>query len=324
MSLQEGDFFEGVYQLKKIVKGEVAGDATRWSADDFTGSQKGQVTIDVIPTSYDAKLTWVADIKGLLKIGQSVSHQARYFVWEKNKEKTVTKLTSSEVSSAEEEKFVKIIEELNLAPNEMVISSDIPEFWHTDDKEVLLFYRKQVSQQANARQNAEVLHFWKKIISPDYISPPKPEPAPSLMSPETLKNPRELKSILSTAGWRNTLIVIGILLATAVYFLKPSTGGSGDTAFLATFNQALEKGIAYEKKGEYERAIEAFKSAVQLPASDVAQQRLDSLGYVYESYAFMECQKYKSTDSSNLFFIADQYFHYAGILTGNTPIRKCE
>lgn len=323
MSLQEGDFFEGVYQLKKEVGNGAVNEGLRWAADDFGGSQRSQVIIDILPIGYDAKLHWETEINGLLKAGQSVGNDSRYFVWEKGEEKTLFKLSAGEASEQEKEKFVKIIAELDIAPDEAIISTDIPEFWHTEDQQVLLFYRKQVSQHANPRQNAEVLHFWKKIISPDYISPPKPTPPPSLASPEILKNPQEIKTFLATAGWRGTLIVIGLLLATAAYLLKPDTDKTGDSAYLNSFNQALNKGIAYEKRGEYEQAVEAFKSVTQLPASDVAQQRLDSLGYAYESYAFMECQKYKSTDSTNLFFIPDQYFHYASILTA-TPTRKCE
>jgi hypothetical protein len=320
MILQVGDFFEGVYQLSKKMPAEAGIHTARWLADDFSGNQKKQVIIDIYANTYDPKLDWKGNVGGLLKIGQSVSNDLRYFVWSKGQAKALSVLTIGELTDEEREAFIRMIENLSLAPDEMVLPNDTPEYWRSDSGELLLFYRKQVSPYANPKQNAEITHFWKKILAPYYV-PPRPEPV--VVADQKAA---ALPSPANPLAWRLGLVAIGAVLAISVYFIKtayPSDGAS-ETSNLITFNRAIETGMNHEKKGNYDLAVQAFEKAAQLPVSNITQERLDSLGYAYESFAFMECDKYKSLDSSNLYFIADQYFHYASILTGKTPARKCE
>ena len=217
-----------------------------------------------------------------------------------------------------------MIDSLDLGPDEMVLPNDTPEYWRSDSQEVLFFYRKQVSPFTNQKQNAEVIHFWKKILAPHYI-PPRPEPAAPVRE-QKVATTAPLPVPTNVLVWRLGLIAIGAILAVSVYFINTAypSDGSSEMFNLTTFNRAIELGISHERKGNYDQAMQAFEKAASLPESDLTQERLDSLGYAYEAFAITECDKYKSLDSKNLYFIADQYFHYASILTGKTPSRKCE
>jgi hypothetical protein len=321
MMLQKGDFFEGVYQLREELASGDRQQAARWLADDFSGSQKKLVVIDLFPYDPDPRLHWETDSKGLSRIGQSAAYAVRYFVWEKGEERILTPLSHDKVSEQEKRKFVHMIENMDLAPDEMILLNDIPEYWRTSREEILFFYRKQTSPFADEKQNAEIRHFWKKSLVPDY-TPPRPEPA-SMPVRKVIE--KESHLAVPDTVWKLCLIAIGILLAVGVYALKASRSTRGsDTSHLIAFNQALQAGVDQERQGNYEQALLLFDKAASFPLSDQTQNSLDSLAHVYETYAQKECEKYRALGSSNLFFIADQYFHYASVLTGEKNARKCE
>lgn len=322
MELSAGDFFEGTYQLREALT--VQEHRARWIAYDYSGSEKMPVVIEMLSYPYDEKLTWAGRVEGLKKVGQSRGIPCRYFVWEEGKAAGVSPVALDDIKQNEKEAFIRIIDGLPVSSNESILSLESPEYWRTDRGEGFIFYRKQPTQQVDPKDNKRIFEFWKQVLTPARLPVEVAVKAPVL--PPAGK-PVSSRIMTRVNAVKASLIVIGVTLAIIAYYLKPPLEGmdsSPGNATLATFNKAMEEGIVHAQKGNYEQAVEYFTAAANTPESDVSNARMDSLSKVYEAMALAECERYKATQNPELYFIPNQYFHYACLLDGTTPQKKCD
>jgi len=329
MTLYVGYFFEGTYQLEKELTGESGSTPVRWLVDDFTGNQKERAVIEMYPYRFDDKLAWKGEIKGLKKIGQSATVGYRYFVWEVEGE-SIAPVVVDEVDDETKRDYIRLIDSLSILPNEVILTLDSPEYWRSAAGEVLIFYRKQATQHADFEAQKRIKEFWKEILGaaslPTNTTPEVvlPEFTPPRTPPE---KPIPVSVATRVNAVRVALIGIGIILAVVAYFLKPPYSEDDSKArnvSMAVFTKAIENGTIHAQKGEYNQAIEYFTAAVNTPESDVSKARMDSLSKVYKAMAIAECKRYQTTQSPELYFIPDQYYHYAYLLDGTTSRKRCE
>ena len=146
----------------------------------------------------------------------------------------------------------------------------------------------------------------------------------------TLENPLIPSSAsASTSFWPVVLSLIGVLLAVGVYALRtqpqPDPEQARSASRLIAFNEAFERGMAYEKKAAYPEAVQSFETALrEAPVSEAIDARLDSLARAYTAYGQAECTRYHTTRSPQLYFIPNQYFQYAAILSRSHTIETCK
>lgn len=325
MALYAGYFFEGTYQLKKELTGESGGTAVRWLVDDFTGQQKERAVIEIFPYPFDDKLAWKGEVAGLKKIGQSAGAGYRYFVWEAAGGHLLP-VGLDEIDDVVKGKYAQLIDSWSTSAKEEVVLPGAPEFWRSAAGEVLIFYRRQATQNPDLVAQQAILSSWKELLGATSFPVNRiPEEVPQKLASSRKTKLRSV--VASVTAVRAALIGIGIVLAVVAYSLKPPEpvdDGKSREVFLAAFTVALENGTIYAKKGDYERAIEYFTTAANTPESDVSKARMDSLSKVYEAMGIAECQRYQATQNPELYFIPDQYFHYAYLLGGTAPQRKCE
>lgn len=88
----------------------------------------------------------------------------------------------------------------------------------------------------------------------------------------------------------------------------------------AKISQYLLGGIEAVENENYEMAIQHFQRVASFKK---ITPQIDSLSREYYAYALSQCELYKSSNSPNLFWIADRYFEYAAVLTNQSP-SKCE
>ncbi|HEV7348382.1 hypothetical protein [Telluribacter sp.] len=322
MSLQVGGFFEGAYQLTKEVDADSSLNVQQWLADDYSSGQKTPVIIQIFAYEYDANLYWHhSAVRGLRKVGQSLSGNCRYFVWEHGTPVNCAPVINSELLPQEKIQLSLLIDTLPVTPHETIVSVSTPEFFRLGDG-LLIFYRKQASKHADPKEHDLIRRFWKGVLAIAPAADTALAPAPELP-----------KEVLKTAPSRTflrfrltptalLLTVIGLILALAALRVKgiaPATRHPN----LAAFDRSIEMGMAEERKGEYDKAMEHFKTAAAVPFSDETEARLDSLATAYEARATAECQKYHTAQSPNLYFIPNQYYQYAAALSESAP-KKCE
>lgn len=313
MSLSVGDIFEGVYQLEERVQEGDEGRTTRWRADDITAYRRAEVLIDTLLRAYDPQLYWYGKIEGLRKIGQSKEVDCRYFVWELDKAQSLIPLNATELNEGEKKKLDELIDALPIAAHETILVDDLPEVWRTETGEILVFHRKCEGEIATFKQKQKVREQWKKNLqqAPGDLTDPMPittedhviEPAPS-----------------TSTKWSLLTIGIGVILVLVVYQAIPPK----PSASLISFQRSLDRGIAEAKKGSYEAALEYFETAAAAPEDDETDARLDSLAIRYRERARRECARYQAAGSENLYFIPNQYYHYAAVLSRQPIPEICQ
>ncbi|GAB2780756.1 hypothetical protein GCM10027275_25400 [Rhabdobacter roseus] len=329
MSLQVGDFFEGSYQLQEeLVPGR------RWLSLDWTLDQPAPVVIELIPAHYDENLHWhPAQVPGLRRLGQSRALGARYLVWEADQSRESTPLLLEQLTPDEKRAIFQLIDTLPVAAGEAILSVNTPEYWRLGPDRLLLFYRKQLSVRANAAENEEIKRFWKETLPGDkpvaLPEVPQVEDAPEVQSAETTATTTAAEtSPASPKYYAYFVLAIGTLLAIAVWYTKESQGAPDPihvpvSPSLAAFDQALNRGIAEEKRGEFQRAMEYFRMVARMPYSPEIRVKVDSLAQVYEARAQADCERFRESNSPNLYHIPDQYYQYAALLAETTP-KRCE
>ncbi|MPR36373.1 hypothetical protein [Salmonirosea aquatica] len=317
MSLNTGDIIEGIYQLEeKVFVGE-QGQCSRWLADDITSYRRSEVLIDTIPADYVADLHWKADKLNVRLAGQSADCDCRYIVWDQNPTPTpIVRYEPSHLSNPIRKRLASLIDSLPVGVHETLVAQDFPEYWHDGTNGILIFYRKVVATLPSSQTVREIKEHWKQALFARSMAEPIPEIPPE-------------KAMPSPSNWPIFLSVIGVLLALSVYSLRSQMGpdpvASQSASQLTAFRRAFEQGIVYEKKGAYPEAVESFETAVrEAPASETIDARLDSLAQAYATYAQAECTRYHGAGSEQLYFIPNQYYHYAAILSRNHTIHTCE
>ena len=316
MSLSAGDIFEGAYQLEERLEKQGDDQVTRWRADDVTAYRKSEVVIDLLPYAYDASLHWQGKVPGLKKIGQSVEANCRYLVWEPGKVPAIARLDWQELSEQERKVLGQMLDALPVAAHETILPEDLPELWRAGTDGHLLFYRKhdlsELRQTASFQQKQDVRELWKKGLSAPATAFAQPPEAPAEVPPPP--------PVATSTKWSVLTVGIGLVLAFFIYQRLPSKPSPG----LTRFNSTLEKGMAEANKGAYESAVAHFEAAAAAPPAEEIDARLDSLAKNYHALARRECDRYQAAESTNLYFIADQYFHYAAILSRQPSHEKCQ
>jgi hypothetical protein len=316
MSLNTGDIFEGIYQLEEKVLVGGSGQSSRWLADDITAYHRSEVFIDTIPADYVTDLHWQADRLSVKRIGQSAEGKCRYIVWEKDQAPPpIEKYNLPYLNDRTRKHLAGIIEALPVASHETLLAQEMPEYWHYGTDKILVFFRKATAQVPAAQLVREVKDLWKRDLM-------APKPADSVPGESFKKETPKPSSYF----WPIALSAIGVLLAVGVYSLRSQPNLESTSASrLMAFTDALERGIAYEQKAAYPDAIQSFETAVrEAPASEMIDARLDSLARAYTAYAQAECARYQSTGSKQLYFIPDQYYHYASILSRSQTLTTCK
>ncbi len=313
MSLSVGDIFEGVYQLEERVQESEQGRMTRWRADDITAYRRAEVLIDTYQLDYDPLLYWYGKIDGLRKIGQSADVQCRYFVWELGKAQIMVPVNISALNEDEKQKFRDLIDALPVAAHENIFINEEPVIWQTETGELLVFYRKHEGNPTTFKQKQLVRKVWKKKLNldPEKITDPLPRtPNESSTEPARATNTK----------WSLLTIVIGIILFLVIYqAIPPKPSG-----IVTSFHRSLDQGIAEAEKGSYESALEHFKTAVASPEDSETDARLEGLARRYQERARLECARYKVSGSVNLYFIPNQYYHYAAVLSRQPTPEICQ
>ncbi len=318
MLLNTGDIFEGIYQLEEKVFVGGPGQSSRWLADDITAYHRSEVVIDTIPTDYVTDLHWQADRLSMKLIGQSADCKCRYIVWEKDKAPPpIEKYEIPHLNDRTRTHLAAIIDALPVAAHETLLAQEMPEYWHYGTDKILVFYRKATAQVPAAQLVREVKEHWKR----DLVAPKSADPV--LGGRLEKESPKP-----SSFYWPIVLSAIGGLLAVGVYSLRSQSNTkleSTSATRLMAFTDAFERGIAYEQKAAYPEAIQSFETAVrEAPASEMIDARLDSLARAYMAYAQAECARYQSAGSKQLYFIPDQYYHYATILSRSQTMTTCK
>jgi hypothetical protein len=316
MSLSTGDIFEGIYQLEEEVFAGKHGQASRWLADDITAYHKSEVLIDTIPADDAAGLHWKADRLDI-KIGQSTHCRCRYIVWPKDKTPPVPeKYETLSLNDRIKTRLAGLIDAISLDEHEVLSAGVLPEYWHYGTDGIIIFYQKETARVGTDQSVQEVKEHWKQAL----LSPKSPDPISEDLKQDSSKP--------SSMYWPISLSIIGVLLAVGVYSLRSKQNSALEstsaTRFMA-FTDAFERGMAFEKKAAYLEAVDSFEKAVrEAPASETIDARLDSLARAYTSYAQDECARYQSTGSTQLYFIPNQYYHYAAILARNPTTKTCK
>jgi len=317
MSLSTGDIFEGVYQLEERVSSGEYGQPSRWLADDITSYRRSEVLIDTIPADYVAELHWKSDIPGIKAAGQSEDSHCRYIVWQKEQAPpSMVKCELTDLNSTARKHLADLIDAIPVAANEALLASTFPECWQSDAHGVMIFYQKTVAAELAQLLTHQVKEDWKQTL----FATPRIESQNAVHA-----DPARPSALF----WPVILSIIGLVLAAGVYSLRSQPGAntvdSQSTNRLKVFTDAFERGIVYVDKAAYQEAVQSFETAVrEAPASEVIDARLDSLARIYTAYAQAECARYQSTGSTQLYFIPNQYYHYAAILSRRPTIDTCD
>ncbi len=313
MSLSVGDIFEGVYQLEERVREGDGAHSTRWRADDVTAYRRVEVLIDTLPRDYDPQLYWYGKVEGLRKIGQSAENSYCYVVWELDRAQSLLPVKAAKLNEREKQRLDEQIDALPVAAHETISPDDLPEVWWTETGEFLIFYHKYEGEITTFKQKQKVRERWKRNLhqSPEDLTDPLP--APTQETDEAPVNPTSTKWSLLTIG-------LGIILILVVYQAIPPK----PSASLTSFQISLDRGIAEAKKGSYESALEHFEAAAAAPEDDETDARLDSLAGRYRERARRECDRYRAAGSTNLYFIPNQYFKYAAVLSRRSTPEICQ
>ncbi|TDB67484.1 hypothetical protein [Arundinibacter roseus] len=319
MSLHKNDFFEGIYQLKEELHTSYT--QCRWRAVDYTFPSPKSVVIDFLPIPFDDPLHWIAPVSGLIRVQQSKPFNFRYFVWEEGKEQTVSQLSSEKIAGKDSKTFVDLLNTIpaSLSANEQLLPL-APEFWQTGSGEPIVFFRKQPGRHTDPATNGRILEDWKNAIGESETASVSGE-AP-VQKAGTGKIP--LRAVI--------LAAIGIMLAFGAFMVKrmidtrsvsPTRKVHAVKFDYEVFKKTIDEGVSMEQSGDYVHAVELFEVASKFPTSDITRKTLDSLGDSYFLLATTECNRYKQSQNAELYFIPNQYFHYASILKG-TARKKCE
>jgi len=126
-----------------------------------------------------------------------------------------------------------------------------------------------------------------------------------------MDNPVNEPAPSASAKWSLLTVGVGIILALVAYQAIPPK----PSLSLTSFQRSLASGISEERKGAYESALEHFKWAAASPEAVETDARLDSLAARYRQQARQECARYQAAGSPELYFIPNQYFHYAAVLS---------
>lgn len=315
MSLNTGDIFEGTYQLEERVSVGGNGSFVRWLADDITSYRRSEVVIDIHPVDEMGDVYVKADRPGVRMAGYSSDFPGQYVVWDKALVPPV--LPTYGLPSLNEPirtRLGELIESIPVATHEILLSQPSPEYWHYGSDVFLIFYRKVPATPSPDSSAQAVKEHWKQALSRTQLSKPLDIDAPT---------PR------TSRYWPVVLSLIGVLLAVGVYALRtqpqPDPEQARAASRLFAFRQAFERGMVYEKKAAYPEAVQSFETALrEAPISEEIDARLDSLARAYTAYAQAECARYRSTGSLQLYFIPNQYYHYAAILTRSYTIETCK
>ena len=313
MSLSVGDIFEGVYQLEEQIQVGDAAQFTRWRADDITAYRRAEVLIDTHPHDYDPQLYWYGKIQGLRKIGQSTESSCRYFVWELANAQSLLLVDTAKINEKERQKIDELIDALPVAAHETILANDRAEVWRTGSNEWVVFYHKYEGEITTFKHKQKVREQWKKNLyyPPEDLTDPLP-----ITTVETVP-----ESVPATSTkWSLLTIGLGIILVLVVYQAIPPK----PSASLASFQRSLDRGIAEERKGAYASALEHFEAAAAAPEDSETDARLDSLAIRYRERAQRECTRYKAAGSANLYFIPNQYYHYAAVLSRQSTPEICQ
>ncbi len=313
MSLVAGDIFEGMYQLEESVDMDDKWPITRWRADNISAYRRAEVLIDILSDKYDPQLHWCGNIEGLCKVGQSTVANCRYFVWDLNRAQLLVPVEVTALNAAEQHKYNELIDVIPIAAHENIKASEPPEVWRANSGEFLIMYRKHEDDSHSFQHNQQVRELWKKrdSDSAEDVTDPLPEPA---VTPPA--NPAGSNG----TPWLLLIIGLGILSVIGLYQTIPPKPSAG----FISFQRSLESGIAEEKKGAYESALEHFKAAAAAPQDIEMDARLDSLATLYRMRARQECAKFKDSGSADLYFIPNQYFNYAAVLSRNPNPEICQ
>ena len=319
MSLNTGDIFEGTYQLEeRVIVGE-NGLFSRWRADDITSYRRSEVVIDIYPADEVPNLHAQATTSGILAAGHSSECHGRYVVWEKDlAPPSFPACGLPPLSHVARANVARLIDALPLAAQETLPAQALPEYWYYGPDICLIFYRKVAATDSPDSSAYAVKEQWKRVLfAVETIEPLSGNPP----------NPR-VQSIF-TSFWPVVLSLIGVLLAVGVYALRtqpqPDPEQTRTNSRLIAFNQALERGMAYEKKAAHPEAVQSFEMALrEAPVSEAIDARLDSLARAYTTYAQAECTRYQAAESPHLYFIPNQYYQYAAILSRSHTIASCQ
>ncbi len=313
MSLNVGDIFEGIYQLEARVQEGDGELISRWRADDITAYRRAEVLIDTLPRAHDPLLYWFGKIEGLRKVGQSEEGVCRYFVWELDKAQSLLPMNAMELNEREKQKLDELLDALPVAAHETILADTLPEVCRTETGEMLVFYRKHEGEITTFKQKQKVRDEWKKNLY--QLSQDLTDPLP-IATEDSVPEP-----VSSTSTkWSLLTIGFGIILVLVIYQTMPPK----PSANLISFQRSLDRGIAEAKKGSYESALEQFKTAAAAPEDEETDARLDSLAARYRERAQRECARYQAAGSANLYFIPNQYYQYAAVLSRQPTPEICQ
>ncbi|GHB81105.1 hypothetical protein [Persicitalea jodogahamensis] len=313
MSLVVGDIFEGVYQLEERVSQQDDGLTSRWWADDITAYRRAEVRIDIYPNKYDTQLHWFGDIDGLIKIGQSPQCNCLYFVWKPNDAQSLNPVKVTMLSQEERGRFNDLIDALPIAAHETIYEAEHPQIWRSTSGALLIFFRKHENDLTTPYQTQNIRELWKN-------QKPFPQEDPTDQLPHSSPDlPSEVANSKGTK-WFMLVIGLGILSVLGLYQTIPPKPSSG----LISFQRSLANGIAQERKGAYDSALEHFKAAASVPEDLQADAQLDSLATIYLMRARNDCAKFKDAGSPDLYFIPNQYFNYAAVLSRQPSPEICQ
>lgn len=313
MLLSTGDIFEGTYQVEERVSVGGNGPFVRWLADDITSYRRSEVVIDIYPANEVADLHGKSNLPGMRAAGYSVEWQCRYVVWQK--EQVPASLPANglpPLTDATRATVAGLIDTLSVVPHETLLAQPLPEYWHYGADTLLIFYCKVPTTDSPDSMADAVKEQWKQAIFGAV-------PGKSFRSDSLTSRPSRY--------WPMVLSLIGVLLAAGVYALRtqPDPEQARSASRLMAFNQAFERGMMYEKKAAYPEAVQSFENALrEAPVSEAIDARLDSLARAYTAYAHAECTRYRTSGSPQLYFIPDQYYQYAAILSRSHTIKTCK
>lgn len=319
MSLNTGDIFEGTYQLEERLFIGGNGLFSRWRADDITSYRRSEVVIDIYPADEVSDLHVKANSLGIRTAGHSLECQGRYVVWEKDRvPPSLPAYGLPPLSNVTRASLAALIDALPVAEEETLLAQFLPEYWHYESDVFLIFYRKVPATDMSDLLASIVKELWKRVLFGGEVIEPLSKKPPITSSQPTF-----------TSFWPVVLSLIGVLLAVGVYALRtqpqPDPEQARTNSRLIIFNQALERGMAYEKKAAYPEAVQSFEMALrEAPVSEAIDARLDSLVRAYTAYAQAECARYHTAKSPQLYFIPNQYYQYAAILSRSHTIEICQ
>lgn len=319
MSLNTGDIFEGTYQLEKRVAVDRNGQFVRWLADDITSYRRNEVVIDIGPADAVANLHAKANWPGVRIAGHSSECPCRYVVWERSQVPPVLPAFGLPALSDVTRMNVEgLIDAVPVAAHETLPAQSLPEYWHYGPDLCVIFYSKVPATDSPDSSAYAMKEQWKRVLYNVETTLPLAENSQITRSKPTF-----------TSFWPMVLSLIGVLLAVGVYALRtlpqPDPEQARTISRLIAFNQALERGMAYEKKAAYPEAVQSFETALrEAPVSEAIDARLDSLARAYTAYAQAECARYQSTQSPQLYFIPNQYYQYAAILSRSHTLEICQ